>query len=337
METRASYLLVGSFVLAFFVGLVGFALWLSKAQFDAELARYDIFFTGSVTGLTDGSPVRYSGVRVGEVVYIGLDRDNPSRARAMIEVESITPVTTFTVASLEFEGLTGGRYILLAGGEIGGVPLVSENGQKRPEIPSTPSQLESLLAGAPDLIAGSVALLAQANELLGPDNRGRISTILENVSRFSGTLSENEDEFQSLIKDSAQTMASLKTTAAQLDALAASLGSDAKRLVDRAETTLSAVEGTVNESRGELVPLLKELRGSAQAFSGMSQELRGLVAENREPLNAFMGNGLVELSAMVAEARDLIVSLNRVTTEVERDPARFLFGNQQQGYEARGD
>ncbi len=25
--------------------------------------------------------------------------------------------------------------------------------------------------------------------------------------------------------------------------------------------------------------------------------------------------------------------LNRVTTEVERDPARFLFGNQQQGYE----
>ena len=88
METRASYLLVGSFVLLFFLGLVGFAVWLSKAQFDAEVTRYDIFFTGSVTGLSDGSPVRYSGVRVGEVVYIGLDRDNPSRARAMVEVES---------------------------------------------------------------------------------------------------------------------------------------------------------------------------------------------------------------------------------------------------------
>ena len=36
---------------------------------------------------------------------------------------------------------------------------------------------------------------------------------------------------------------------------------------------------------------------------------------------------------MIAEVRDFLVGLNRVTTEVERDPARFLFGNQQQGYE----
>ena len=69
----------------------------------------------------------------------------------------------------------------------------------------------------------------------------------------------------------------------------------------------------------------------------MSDEIQGLVAENRAPINAFMGSGLSELSSMLTEARDLIVSLNRVTTEVERDPARFLFGNQQQGYEAQGD
>jgi hypothetical protein len=37
---------------------------------------------------------------------------------------------------------------------------------------------------------------------------------------------------------------------------------------------------------------------------------------------------------VITEARGLLVGLNRVTTEVERDPARFLFGNQQQGYEA---
>lgn len=239
METRASYLLVGSFVLVFFFGLVGFAIWLAKAQFDAELTRYDIFFNGSVTGLKDGSPVRYSGVRVGEVVYIGLDRENPSRARAMIEVESITPVTTDTNASLEFEGLTGGRYILLSGGKPGGEPLLATGNQKRPQIPSKTSQLESLLEGAPGIIAGANALLNQANELLGPDNLNNISTILANVSRFSGALSENEDRFRSLIQDSAETMASLKNTAAQLDGLALSLGSDAKRLVDRANSTLA--------------------------------------------------------------------------------------------------
>ncbi len=187
------------------------------------------------------------------------------------------------------------------------------------------------------MIAGATALLTQANELLGPDNRENIAKILENVSRFSGTLSKNEDQFNSLIQDSAETMASLKNTAAQLDGLAASLGSDAKRLVDRANSTLAVVEETMKDTRGDLISLLKELRSSAKAFTGMSNEIQGLVAENREPINAFTGNGLVELSSMLTEARDLIVSLNRVTTEVERDPARFLFGNQQQGYEAQGD
>ena len=70
METRANYLLVGSFVLLLVGGLVSFVLWFSKVQFDREFARYDIVFTGSVTSLDLGSQVRYSGVRVGEVIDI---------------------------------------------------------------------------------------------------------------------------------------------------------------------------------------------------------------------------------------------------------------------------
>ncbi|MBO6781878.1 MAG: MCE family protein, partial [Alphaproteobacteria bacterium] len=51
------------------------------------------------------------------------------------------------------------------------------------------------------------------------------------------------------------------------------------------------------------------------------------------PLRDFTGEGLYELTNFMVEARALIDSLERVTTQVERDPARFLFGNQQQGYE----
>ena len=58
-----------------------------------------------------------------------------------------------------------------------------------------------------------------------------------------------------------------------------------------------------------------------------------LAAENRKPLREFTNQGLYELTTLLTEARSLLVGLNRVTTEVERDPARFLFGNQQQGYE----
>ena len=125
METKANHLIVGSFVLILAAGLLFFIVWIAKFQVAATFTRYDIFFDGSVTGLVEGSAVRYSGVKVGEVVFIGLDRQNPNQVRAMIEVEAETPIRTDTVASLELEGLAGGRYILLRGGSPEAPPLIS--------------------------------------------------------------------------------------------------------------------------------------------------------------------------------------------------------------------
>ena len=74
METRANYILVGSFVLLLIAGLLAFVLWFARLQLDAEVSRFDILFEGTVTGLSEGSPVRYSGVRVGEVSSISSTR-----------------------------------------------------------------------------------------------------------------------------------------------------------------------------------------------------------------------------------------------------------------------
>ena len=48
---------------ALFVGL----FYLAKIQFGRPTQPYYIFFTGSVTGLVEGSPARYRGVAVGSV------------------------------------------------------------------------------------------------------------------------------------------------------------------------------------------------------------------------------------------------------------------------------
>ncbi len=65
----------------------------------------------------------------------------------------------------------------------------------------------------------------------------------------------------------------------------------------------------------------------------MSDQVAALVRENREPIRNFTGEGLFELTNFLSEARILIDGLERVTTQVERDPARFLFGDRQEGYE----
>src|SRR3970282_416893 len=80
---------------------VAVLLWFARLQFDTEFARYEIRFAGTVTGLNEGSPVRYSGVRVGEVIGVGLDHDDPSQVIVTIQVESTTPVREDTRASLE--------------------------------------------------------------------------------------------------------------------------------------------------------------------------------------------------------------------------------------------
>ena len=62
METKASYLIVGTFSLVLLIGLVSAVLWLAGVELDEEFAYYDMYFEGSVTGLKVGNPVRYRNI-----------------------------------------------------------------------------------------------------------------------------------------------------------------------------------------------------------------------------------------------------------------------------------
>ncbi|HRY25847.1 MAG TPA: MCE family protein, partial [Geminicoccaceae bacterium] len=65
METRASHLIVGLFVLLLSIGTVLFGVWLAKRDVDQTFTTYEILFEGSVFGLQQGSQVVFSGVPVG--------------------------------------------------------------------------------------------------------------------------------------------------------------------------------------------------------------------------------------------------------------------------------
>ena len=102
METRASYLIVGSFVLALGAALVGFALWLTQDQLNAAVARYDIRFSGSVSGLQVGSNVSFRGVPVGEVSAVSIDPSDIERVLVTIEIPDTVPVLEgSTIASIQ--------------------------------------------------------------------------------------------------------------------------------------------------------------------------------------------------------------------------------------------
>ncbi len=106
METRASHLLIGGFVLLFVVGLFGFAIWLARIEIDREFAYYDIYFTGSVAGLGVGGDVRYRGIKVGTVVDITINPDDPSRVGVTAQIGSDTPIREGDRASLQLSDIS---------------------------------------------------------------------------------------------------------------------------------------------------------------------------------------------------------------------------------------
>lgn len=125
METRASYVVVGSFVLALIAAAFGVVIFLTRTSFEDTPKTYMSYFTGSVTGLQIGSPVRYRGVPVGTVNDIRIDPTDVERVRVMMDIVHGTPIKTDTNSTLGLQGITGVAYIELTGGTRESEPLTA--------------------------------------------------------------------------------------------------------------------------------------------------------------------------------------------------------------------
>ncbi|MBV8144617.1 MAG: MCE family protein, partial [Gammaproteobacteria bacterium] len=114
MEREANYAAVGAFVLV--VLLVGalFVYWYSDTREHRDYNRYEIYFTGSVSGLERGGAVRYLGVGVGRVIDLRIPPRDSTRVEVIVDIDASTPISGHTVAELQLQGVTGLLYIDLA-------------------------------------------------------------------------------------------------------------------------------------------------------------------------------------------------------------------------------
>jgi phospholipid/cholesterol/gamma-HCH transport system substrate-binding protein len=318
METRASYILVGSFVLALVAGLLVFTAWIAKVQLDETRETYRIYFTGSVTGLQQGSPVRYRGVPVGTVSDIRLDPDNVTRVRVTIMVQNGTPVMSDSIASLEVQGITGGAYVQISGGTVGGKHLTATDADGVLTIPSRPSSLTAVVDSAPQLVNRALEVITKLGEMLNGDNQKAVGDILANARTISAELARASASLEDTMVQARQTLRGFETVGPQLD-----------RTLAQAHDTLATVDGTAKQLGGETRELMRSLKRT-------SDTLNTLVAENREPVRDFTATGLYELTLLITQLRDLSGQLSRVVTRIENDPSNFLFGGTRQGVEVRG-
>lgn len=299
METRASYLAVGSFVLLLLAVLAGFVAWIGKLSFDEAVERYQIYFEGAVTGLQEGSAVRVRGIRVGEVTDIRFDPDNVARVQVTIEVQEGTPIRADSVAQLDIQGITGVPFVQITGGSQGAAPLAATGDEAYPVIPSRPSTIQAVLDTAPEILARTSRLLDELSGFVDEGNQRAVGEILANVASITGVMAQQAARLDRLVENA--------------DGLVTELRADAARLTDQA---------------GEAIADAQQM---ANAYAAVADELDDVLKTARPSLMAFADTGLTEFTLMVGELRELARTLSRVSERIERDPTRFLFGTSNQG------
>lgn len=322
METRASYVLVGAFVLLMLASAGLFVIWLGRYQAEEAYAFYDVYFVESVAGLQKGGAVRYQGLEVGRVEDIRIDPDNIERIKVRIRVDRGTPIREGATAALELQGITGLVFVQIKGGSNEAAMLPERSSEPIPVIPSRPSLTAQILEGAPNLLAQAGELMAQAQEILGNENRQAFADTLANMRELTAMLAGYSERIDALL-------ASSEALISSGDALAR----EARGTVGEYGALAASLRTQVDGIGGDAGAAVDEMRQAAEGFARVSQQLEKLIAENRQGIRDFSASGLYEFSQLMIEARVLVESLTRVSQQLERDPARFLFGDRQKGFE----
>lgn len=321
METRTSYTLVGAFVLLLLAGLFGFTVWIAKVQLTEGRDVYVTYFTGSVTGLQEGSPVRYRGIPIGTVTDIRLDPERVSRVRVLVEVQPGTPIKADSIASLEVQGITGGAYVQINGGTEESPRLRSVSKEDIPVIPSRPSSLAEVVDAVPQILNRALGITERLEAVLNPDNQLAIGQTLANAERLSRAVAGKADAV-------AEALDNLNAVSSDLRRTTATLGPHLDDTVVQAGRTLASVDGAAKAFQSDM-------RGLSQAVRETTGQLNAILGDNRRPLHDFATTGLYDLSLLISQLRDLSAQVSRVLTRVENDPTNFLFGGTRQGVEVR--
>lgn len=199
METKSNYTMVGVFVLSFVIAFFAFVLWISNAGFGKKNAEYHIYFSGSVSGLKDGSTVNYRGVPIGLVKSIDIDPEDVEKIRVKIAIDAHVLIKESMVASLEMQGITGIAYVQINGGSQSDPELRRETGQELPVIPSRSSLLEQVSGSIPELITKFIHLVDDMRTWFSDDNRKSFSETLLNIQAITESFDPSNQEGHKLM------------------------------------------------------------------------------------------------------------------------------------------
>lgn len=292
METRAGYMMVGTFVLLSIAGILAFFLWLAKKDIDYNVNFYTIYFPGSVTGLTIGGTVNFLGVPVGTVKNIELDSRNLEVVNITVSIKNNVDIKEDAYASLELQGLTGYKFVQIYGGSKESPLLKAKPGQKYPIIPSRYSGVEEIMTMLPRMVNKFTNLVDRINATFNEQNRNRFSETLKNVDILSQRLADSSKPLKGFIENASQA--------------AHTLNKEVKDLSHSTQKTLTKIDAAADDI--------------AHYFD-----------KNKVALDTLTQSGSYEILQTLSDTRAMLSTATRFFQRIDENPRSFLFDTQRKG------
>jgi phospholipid/cholesterol/gamma-HCH transport system substrate-binding protein len=306
MDRDANYVAVGAFVLLVIAMAVTFVFWYTDQQDKRTYQRYEIYFDGSVSGLTAGSPVRYLGVDVGKVVRILLDPQQRKRVQVIADIDSSAPIDDRTRASLSLQGITGLLFINLEQDPKAAATGPLAQGLHYPVIQSARSDFDVLLSNLPALTTNLVEVADRFNQVFSDENVGSLKATLQNARLASERLPDTVREVQGLIADVRRTTQEVQGAAGDLRVLIA-------------------------HSSPDLEAAIANVRQISNNLASTTQRLDTFLAENGPALSHFTQQGLPQFEQLLRESRQAARDFRDLSHSLKQNPSQLIYESAYRG------
>lgn len=309
MERDARYTAVGAFVILVTVMAGLFVYWYSEGRDRRSYVPYEIYFPGTVTGLSEGGSVRYLGVEVGKIRRIRLDSRSAERVQVQVEIDQATPVSAKTTAELSMLSLaTGLLYIDLKQNTGGREVLPPVPSEHDPVINTVRSNFDTFLASLPELAGSAAVLLQRAQEIFSPENSAALADMVKNLHEVSRQLPGTMERADTLLTD-------MDLTANEVRKLVAGL------------------QAATNQLAPEVTSVIDRLRVTADNLEKTSAEVRRFVEDNRGTVTGFAQDGLPQIQRTLEEARAAAESVRELAKSLKDNPSQLIYQREKGGVE----
>jgi phospholipid/cholesterol/gamma-HCH transport system substrate-binding protein len=308
VDRDTNYVVVGAFVLLVIGMALSFVYWYTDQKDKRTYQRYEIYYDGSVSGLTAGSPIRYLGVDVGKVARILLDPSARQRVEVIADIEESAPIDSRTLALLSLQGVTGLLFIDLEEDPKSTASGPLPQGHRYPVIRSAPSELDVLLRSLPALANHAIDLVDHMDQVFSDEN-------VKNIKATLATVRQASERSPVLLREVEELVTDMRHTSDDVDSAAA----DFRRVT--------------NEAGPDLKATLANVRHITESLSSTADHLNDFVSQNEPALSRFTSQSLPELERLLHESRATVRELRDLSRSLRQNPAELLYESNYHGVE----